>query len=129
MKRAVAVLMLLATATGFAQSAPDVAAALKTVAPDLGRRLARFKSVRMPYNGAGLSSRERQMIDQLVIACRELESIYWRQSDPDALTLYNALLAVKTPPAQDLRRYLFINGDQATFGHPIGSECEHAREG
>ena len=112
MKRAVAVLMLLATATGFAQSAPDVAAALKTVAPDLGRRLARFKSVRMPYDGAALNSRERQMIDRLVIACRELESIYWRQSDPDALTLYNALLAVKTPPAQDLRRYLFINGSR-----------------
>jgi hypothetical protein len=112
MKRAVAVLILLATATGFAQSAPDVAAALKTVAPDLGRRLARFKSVRMPYDGAALSSRERQMIDRLVIACRELESIYWRQSDPDALTLYNALLAVKTPAAQDLRRYLFINGSR-----------------
>ena len=40
---------------------------------------------------AALSPRERQMIDQLVIACRELENIYWRQSDPEALALYNAL--------------------------------------
>ena len=52
------------------------------------------------------------MIDQLVIACRELESIYWRQSDPEALALYNALEADKTPRAQNLRRYLFINGSR-----------------
>jgi hypothetical protein len=112
MKRAAVLLILLATATGFAQSAPDVAAALKTVVPDLDKRLARFKPVRMPYNEAALSPRERQMIDQLVIACRELERIYWRQSDPEALALYNALEAVKTPAAQNLRRYLFINGSR-----------------
>ena len=105
-------MILLATATGFAQSAPDVAAALKTVVPDLDKRLARFKPVRMPYDEAALSPRERQMIDQLVIACRELERIYWRQSDPEALALYNALEAVKTPAAQNLRRYLFINGSR-----------------
>jgi hypothetical protein len=109
MKRAVVVLILLVTATGFAQPAPDVAA-LMTLVPDLDTRLARFKPVRMPYNEAALSPRERQMIDQLVIACRELESIYWRQSDPNALALYNALETVKTPRAQNLRRYLFING-------------------
>jgi len=112
MKRAIVVLFLLAAATGFAQPALDVGAALKTVTPDLDRRLARFKTVRMPYNEAALSARERQMIDQLVIACRELESIYWRQSDPEALALYNALESVKTPAAQNLRRYLFINGSR-----------------
>ena len=99
MKRAVVVLILLGTATGLSQPAPvpDVAAALKSVVPDLDKRLARFRAVRMPYNEAALSPRERQMIEQLVIACRELESIYWRQSDPEVLALYNALDAVKTP--------------------------------
>jgi hypothetical protein len=111
MKRAIVVLFFLAAATGFAQPAPDVTALLKT-APDLTKKLARFKLVRMPYNEAALSARERQMIDQLVIACRELESIYWRQSDPEALALYNALETVKTPAAQNLRRYLFINGSR-----------------
>jgi hypothetical protein len=104
MKRAIAVVILLATATGFAQSAPDLSALLNTVAPDLDKRLARFKPVRMPY--------ERQMVEQLVIACRELENIFWRQSDPQALALYNALDAVKTPLAQNLRHYLFINGSR-----------------
>src|SRR5690242_4640688 len=66
-----------------AQQAVDVQAALKTVAPDLDQRLARFKAIRMPYNSASLSARERQMVDQLLVACRYLESMYWRQSDPD----------------------------------------------
>src|SRR6266853_2504607 len=111
MKRAIVLFILLAAATGFAQSAPDVAA-LMTVVPDLEKRVARFKPVRMPYNEAALSSRERQMIEQLVIACHELENIYWRQSDPDGLALYKAIETVKTPLAQKLRHYLFINGSR-----------------
>ena len=112
MKRAIAAVILLCSAAGLAQPKVDVAAALKTVTPDLGQRLARFKQVKMPYNSAALSARERQMIDQLVIALRELEDIYWRQSDPEALALYNALEGDKTPLAQQLRRYLFINGSR-----------------
>src|SRR3954469_18140637 len=72
MKQLVAALLLLAAATALAQPAPDTAALLKTV-PDLTAKLARFKPVRMPYNEAALSGRECQMIEQLVIACRELE--------------------------------------------------------
>jgi hypothetical protein len=112
MTRALAVAILVLSAAGLAQPKVDVAAALKTVVPDLNQRLARFKPVKMPYNPAGLSQRERDMIDQLVIACHELESMYWRQSDPEALALYHALATDKTPLAQNLRRYLFINGSR-----------------
>ena len=38
--------------------------------------------------------------------------MYWRQSDPEGLALYNALEADKTPRAQNLRHYLFINGSR-----------------
>jgi hypothetical protein len=93
-------------------STVDVQAVLKTVAPDLPQRLARFKAVRMPFDAAGLSARERQMVDQLVIACRYLESMYWRQSDPDGLALYKALEKVDTPLARDTRHYLLINGSR-----------------
>jgi hypothetical protein len=112
MKRAIAVLALLCSAAGLAQPKVDVAAALKTVTSDLDQRLARFKPVRMPYNSAALSARERQMVDSLVRALRELENIYWRQSDPDGLALYTALEGDTTPLAQKLRRYLFINGSR-----------------
>src|SRR5215472_14842957 len=103
MKRAIAALVLLCSAAGLAQPKVDVAAALKSVTPDLDQRLARFKPVRMPYNSAALSKRERDMVDQLVVALRALESMYWRQSDPDGLALYNALDADKSPLAQKLR--------------------------
>src|SRR6266487_28759 len=92
--------------------AVDAAAMLKTAAPDLPKRIARFKPVRMPFDAAGLSAGERQMIDQLVIASRALESMYWRQSDPIGLALYKALASVDSPLGRDVRHYLFINGSR-----------------
>jgi hypothetical protein len=109
--------VLAATATLAAQAqrplpAVDTAAGLKSVAPDLDARLARFKPVTMPFNAAGLSPRERQLIDQLVVALRQFESIYWRQSDPEGLALYKALAKVETPLARSTRHYLWINGSR-----------------
>src|SRR5215471_13818644 len=112
MKRAIAALLLLCSAGFLGQTKVDVEAALKAVTPDLDQRLARFKPVKMPYNAAALNQRERAMVDSLVIALRELENIYWRQSDPEALALYNALDGDKRPLAQKLRHYLFINGSR-----------------
>jgi hypothetical protein len=123
-RRIAALLLVVAALAAFAQSrstppgppaakqAVDVAAALKTVAPDLDARLARFKPVRMPYNASALSPRERQMVDQLVVALHELESMFWRQSDPEGLALYKALEKVGTPIARNTRHYLFINGSR-----------------
>ena len=90
----------------------DAAAMLKTVKPDLDQRLAQFKPVKMPFDASGLSAHERQMIDQLVIASRDLESMYWRQSDPVGLALYHALASIDTPVARNVRHYLFINGSR-----------------
>src|SRR5215467_5796650 len=44
-------------------------------------RLAKWKPVEMPFNLQGLSTRERQMVEKLVEACRLLDDVYWRQSD------------------------------------------------
>jgi hypothetical protein len=90
----------------------DVDTALKTVVPDLDARIARFKPVKMPFNAAGLDARERQMIDQLVVALRQIENMYWRQSDPQGLALYKALEHVDTPLARSTRHYLWINGSR-----------------
>jgi hypothetical protein len=92
--------------------AVDAAAMLKTARPDLAQRISRFKPVRMPFDGAGLTPGERQVVDHLVAASRAIESIYWRQSDPDGLALYKALAPINTPIARDLRHYLFINGSR-----------------
>src|SRR5206468_565278 len=52
------------------------------------QRLARWKSVEMPFHSEGLSTRERQTVEKLVDACRLLNDIYWRQSDIGGLALY-----------------------------------------
>jgi hypothetical protein len=80
------------------------------IAPDLARRLEKFRQVRMPFHSAGLTVRERRMVEKLVDASRYLEDIFWRQSDPEALTLYQSLAGSKNSKDEQLRRYLWING-------------------
>lgn len=58
-----------------------------TIAADLDQRLAKWEPVQMPYDSSGLDARQKQVVDKLVDASRYMESIYWRQSDPEALEL------------------------------------------
>ncbi len=41
-----------------------------------------------------------------------LEDIFWRQNDPEALTLYQSLASSTNPHDQKLRRYLWINASR-----------------
>ncbi len=75
-------------------------------ATDIAQRLARWKPVEMPYHSETLSARERQEVDKLVDASREMEAIYWQQSDPEALKLY------ETTKNANLKQLLFINGSR-----------------
>jgi hypothetical protein len=92
------------------RAASTPAAMLPAVAADLSQRLARWKPVAMPFERRDLSSRERQMIEKLIDACRDLENIYWRQSDPDDIALYNSLAGAAGEREKQLRRLLWING-------------------
>jgi hypothetical protein len=115
-----AALILLLAFVGFAQtnqktktaesSRKAVSAGLQ-VAPDLKQRLARFRQVQMPLR-AGLTAREQKMIQKLVDASRCLDSIYWRQIDPEGLELYQSLEASTDPTDVELRRYVWINGSR-----------------
>ena len=82
------------------------------VVPDIAERVAKFRRVKMPFDSTGMTPRERQMVEKLVAACRYLEDIYWRQSDPDALALYQSLAASKIARDENLRRYLWINASR-----------------
>src|ERR1700691_3567678 len=92
-----------------ANAAPS---AKRYLVPDLGERVAKFKLVRVPFNSAGLTAREKQMIDKLVDASGLLDCIYWRQNDPEGLKLYLSLANSKNPQNELLRRYLKINGSR-----------------
>jgi hypothetical protein len=82
------------------------------VAPDLAQRLAKFRSVEMPLPRIGLTATERKMVDKLVEACHYLEGIFWRQMDPDALSLYQSLAGSTNARDVQLRRYLWINASR-----------------
>jgi len=82
------------------------------IAPNLAEEVAKFKPVRMPFDTAHLTAREQQMVGKLVEACQDLESIYWRQSDPEGLKLYQALSGSRDPKEIALRRFLRINGSR-----------------
>jgi hypothetical protein len=82
------------------------------VAPDLALRLAKFRRVQMPFRTTGLTTREQQLVRKLVEACGYLESIYWRQTDPEGLTLYQSLISSRNQRDVDLRRYLWINASR-----------------
>jgi hypothetical protein len=100
--------------TARAESAAAASPALSTltVAPDLPAELAKFKRVRMPFDAKGLSARERSMVGKLVDACRYLDRIYWQQSDPVGWQLYQHLKDDPSVEAQDVRRFLRINGSR-----------------
>jgi hypothetical protein len=82
------------------------------VAPDLAQKLARFKTVQMPFHSEGLTAQEKKLVDKLVDATRYLEDTYWRQSDPEGLKLYLSLESSTNPQDIELRRYLRINGSR-----------------
>src|SRR2546423_558013 len=82
------------------------------VAPDLDQRLAKYKRVEMPFNASKLSARERQLVQRLVEASHYIEDIYWRQSDPEGLALYQRLKSSTRPEDRKVVRFLTINGSR-----------------
>jgi hypothetical protein len=101
------------------------------VAKDLDARLAKFKAVRIPFNKSGLSAKEIKLVQKLQQAAQYLDYIYWRQSDPEGLTLYKQLEGSKNPRDVKLRRYLFINGGRFDLiaEHEPFVGTEHAAPG
>ena len=95
----------------FPSSAPTCSAHPAPV-EDIAAQVAKFRPVQMPFSTSGLSVREVSMVRKLVEAGQYLESIYWRQSDPEGLTLYNALADCPRPLEKQIRHFLLINGSR-----------------
>ncbi len=87
------------------------------ITADLDRQLAQYKPVKMPFNATALTRRERDMVQKLVEASQYLEQIYWRQADPEGLTLYDQLSGSTYPQDVKLRRLLFINAGRFDVLH------------
>ncbi len=83
---------------------------------DVVARLAKWKNVDMPFHSAGLTDRERQMVDKLVDACRLLDDVYWRQSDLKGLELYKT---TKDPQLKTLMMIMGGRWDLIDDNHPF----------
>jgi hypothetical protein len=122
MKRLTLLLCIAALSTpGFTQSGhragghkgrSNPAKPVGNVAKDLPERVARWETVPVPFRSQGLKPREIQLVNKLVEANRDIEYIYWWQSDPEALTLYQSLKGATDARDQMLRRFLYINGSR-----------------
>ncbi len=97
-------------------AAPAATVPLDSAVPEapaddpLAARMARYRVVKMPFDTAGLSPREQREVAELVLACGYLEDIYWRQSDPEGLALYQSLSSSAAPHDKALRHFLMVNG-------------------
>ena len=87
------------------------------VVPDLTERLAKYKTVTIPFDKSKFSARELQMIDKLVEASRDLDNIFWRQSDPTGLELYESVEKSQTQRDIKVRKFLMINGGRFDLTH------------
>src|ERR1700694_2960933 len=109
----IAILLIAAPLQAQAPSTRDSSPASSLqIAPDLDKRLARFKPVKMPFHQEGLTSREIALVRKLVDAANYIERIYWRQSDPEGLRLYVSLQGSTKPEDVKLRHLLKINGSR-----------------
>jgi hypothetical protein len=79
---------------------------------NLDEELAKWKPVEMPFHGDGLSAKEVKLVHKLVEATQYLEQIYWRQSDPEGLALYERLKGSSNPQDQKVRHFILINGSR-----------------
>ncbi len=95
-----------------AEIAPSVCVSHAAPVTDIAAQLAKFRAVRMPFSTSTLSAKEVRMVRKLVEAGQYLESAYWRQSDPDGLSLYNSLSACPGAVEKQIRHFLLINGSR-----------------
>ena len=69
-------------------------------------RAAYWKSVKVPYNKAGLTPREQRMVAKLADACRLLDEVYWHQSDLGGWAMYH------TTQSAVMAKLFSINGSR-----------------
>jgi hypothetical protein len=69
-------------------------------------RAAYWKTVKVPYNKAGLTAREQQMVAKLADACRIMDQLYWHQSDLGGYEMYH------TTQSAVMAKLFSINGSR-----------------
>src|SRR2546423_8989295 len=100
------------SSSSITHSVPPSCSSHPAATENLATQLAKFRPVQMPFNTRGLSTREVAMVRKLVEAGQDLESIFWRQSDPEGLAIYQALANCTGATEKQIHHYLLINGNR-----------------
>ena len=98
----------LALSTGLAAGAATPPAPTPQV--DVAAELTKFHAVKMPLDSSALTLRQKQLVAKLAQATRYLDLLFWEQSDPVGLKLYQSLAGSRKPADVALRHLLLING-------------------
>ncbi len=75
----------------------------------LKEKLAAYSETEIVADLSKLTERQRKVVEKLVEAAKLADIIFWKQSNPDGLTVRDSLAKINTPYTKDLLRYVNIN--------------------
>ncbi len=76
---------------------------------DIKERLAQFVPTQITYDESLLNEEQKQVLEKLVLAAKQMDKIFWKQASHNGLTIKKELEDIDDPSAQDFLRYLEIN--------------------
>ncbi len=90
-----------------AKEAEEMAKLVK--APDIKERLERFSPTDITYDESILNEEQKQVLEKLVLAAKQMDKIFWKQASHDGLALKEAFEKSKDPADKDYLHFIIIN--------------------
>ena len=76
---------------------------------DIQSRLAQFIPTDITFDESLLNEKQKQVLDKLVLAAKEMDKIFWKQASHRGAALKKELEGIEDPSVSDFLRYLEIN--------------------
>lgn len=76
---------------------------------DIQKRLAQFVPTEIFYDESLLSDEQKQVLEKLILAAKQMDKIFWKQASHTGLALKKDLKEMDDPAVNDFLRYLEIN--------------------
>jgi hypothetical protein len=81
----------------------------KNVPRKLQAMLDRYAKAEMSFDARPLPAKDKQLLKHLIAAGKQIDAIFWRQSDPKAVEIRDRLARAKDPESQALYRLVLLN--------------------
>lgn len=78
-------------------------------APDIKERLERYSPTEITYDESILTDEQKQVLEKLVLAAKQMDKIFWKQASHDGLAYKEAFEKSKDPADKDYLHYIIIN--------------------